>query len=322
MHNPKVLQELWEEQKRFNDMVKEGKPQGDEYWAQKYLLGIVGQIGEVLDEIVWKDHRKALTRLDRHSVGRELADITKYTISLWQQYGFSPEDMLSMCLEKTREMHIRFGQELRWELPPGSPVVITDIDGTVGDWRKAFMNWFNLNCAGSYPDCKRVDTYSFMDMETELDLPFVTYQDLKTEFESTGGYLTLPAFPDAVDVLQQLHEWDIPIYAFTARPGDEHSRIWDDTQQWLVDVGLGEAIRQLSIGKDSRIAMAVKLQKEGHKVVLLEDDPSTALRADKAGVPVLLRHYPYNTYIGEHNSSNITRVTTFTLHTLEEALND
>ena len=314
------LMALWKEQRQFNDRVKVGKPSGDEYWAQKYMLGIVGQIGEVLEQIVWKDHRKPHTRMDRHNVGRELADITKYTISLWQQYGFSEEDMLDMCLDKTREMSLRFDQEIVHELPPGSPVIITDIDGTLGDWRKAFVNWYNLHCSGVFPSSNKVDTYSYMDMETELGLPFAMYQELKTQFESEGGYLTLPPFLDAVEALCYFSEQGIPIYAFTARPGDTHSRIWNDTQQWLASVGLGEAISSLSLGKDTRIALAVKLQREGHKVLLLEDDPGTALRADKAGIPVILRHFPYNVYVGEHNAPNTVRAITFTQHTLSKEL--
>jgi hypothetical protein len=67
-------------------------------------------------------------------------------------------------------------------------------------------------------------------------------------------------------------------------------------------------VSELRLGSEERIARACELLAAGHKVVMLEDDPSLALRAAHAGVAVLMRAHPYNAGV-QH--VNIIRVAEF-----------
>lgn len=298
------LRKLWERQQDFNDAIKASKPGSTEYWAKQYLLGISSEVGEVLREIVWKDHRKATQSLNRDNLGMELADLFKLTMCLFQLYHFTMEDMLMFVEAKTSEVEKRHKQEFSEAAKPGQLVVISDIDGTLGDWRKAFIDWHH-RLTGVF---LKHDTYSTMAMETEIGMPYANYQVAKEEFEKSGGYRTLPSFNFSLKALQDLSAAGAIIYVYTARPQNVHSRVWMDSSTWLDAVGLGEIVRELRIGSEQRIDFACMLQAQGCKVVMLEDDPALAIRAASAGIQVWLKHYPYNESVSHEN---IHRVTNF-----------
>lgn len=306
------LDELWGRQKAFNDKLKEMKPASQEYWAKQYLLGIAGEIGEILDEIVWKDHRKQTQPININNVGRELADLFKYTMCLYQLYGYSVDDMLRTVEEKTYEVETRLRNEFSPAATNGQLVIISDIDGTLGDWRSSFIDWFKQSPEGKEwielnGDLSK-DTYSTLSLETDIGLPYSVYQRAKERFEDSGGYMTLKSFLSSLFTLQTLAGNGAVIYVYTARPQNQFTRVWMDTIKWLDMVGLGEIVREVKIGGETRIDFAVGLTIAGCQVIMLEDDPTIAMRAAHTGIQVWLRDYPYN-QLAVHK--NIHRVPQF-----------
>lgn len=303
------LRQVWEQQRKYNTKVRASRPLSYEEWMEKYLLGAISEINEILNEMNWKAHRRGKP-LDRVNLSRELADLTKYVLSMWEWSGYEPMDMLFRIAEKSHEMELQWQQDFEVAIPVGAPVVITDIDGTLADYRSGFVEWLRKYHHGELPE----DKATTLAMEVDLGLSYPKYVKYKDEFESSGGYANIPIYPEVKDVLSSLHLAGFHILAYTARPAQTFSRIWNDTWQWLTYNQIGVYIRELRIGKETRIARACELRDLGHPVVLLEDEPDTALRAANAGIRVLLRQQPYNFGVLH---DNIGRVNQFTARRIE-----
>lgn len=302
------LEKLWLEQSRYNVRIrfKSQHPQDQSYWAKQYILGLVSELSEVLEEVDWKVHRNKLqSDHDIHNLGRELADVTKYVMCLWELYNFTPAQMLQFIEDKNAELEHKFQQEFGTYLAPDVDILISDIDGTLGDWRGAFINFLRKSGRITVP----ADAGKSMSIETDLGIPYPEYYKLKREFESTGGYKLLEPYMDAVKFIHQAADYGWDIRCYTARPGERYGRIWSDTKQWLDENDIGQFITELHIGGEERISKAYELQELGHRVLMLEDDPTLALRAASTGLHVILRDQPYNVGI---NHPNILRMDNFT----------
>lgn len=305
-----TLERIWELQESYNARVRQREsPDNYEYWMKQYLLGAVSEVDEILREINWKIHRRGHP-MDRTNLARELADLTKYTLSLWQWSGFTMEEFLQYTHDKSLELEDQWQQDFLNEPDPGQPVILFDLDGTVGDYRTAFYKWLQVNHRKALPP----DMGEHMAMEIDLGLPYAQYAEYKEEFEANGGYGLLDVYPDAWEALVALCAAGVYLAAYTARPAQRYSRIWSDSWRWLESRGLAAFVKELRIGQEARVARACELKAAGHMVLLLDDDPSTAIRAAAAGIEVVMRDQPYNIGV-EH--PNITRVTKFSARQLK-----
>jgi len=287
------LFDLFRRQKKYNEEIRQGQPDNLSQWTQTYLLGIVSEIDEVLREIDWKKHRKGNGVLpSRINVAYELADITKYVISLWELWGFDSYEMLSYCHLKSEILEQKKRQEYA-KISEGLIVVITDLDGTLADWRRSFGAF--LADKGYQFD----DSSSTLTMDVDMNLGYTEYNALKEEFESSGGYCTLEPYTDGiafVNVMSSLHQ--AYVIAITARPVHRHKRIWNDTWIWMSTNRM--SADQLIMGSESRVVLATSLMKT-NKVILLEDNPELMLRAASSGVTVISRRHGYNKDITHPN---------------------
>lgn len=298
-----INEDLWQKQRAYNKKIRDLEHTNNkEYWTKQYLLGIVSEIDEVLQQVNWKIHRKGKPT-DRYNLGRELADITKYVWSLWELHDFTYSDMLEYVKEKTEELHLQWLQDFVWKIEPDCKVIITDIDGTLGDWRSAFINWLNEQKPETViPQ----DAGKNMAIEIDIGIPYPEYMLWKEKFEAEGGYRLLEPYPDTKDFLKTCSESGIKIIAYTSRPADRYSRIWTDSWYWITKHEI--SVDELRIGSEERIARACSLRDQGHKVVMLEDDPSLALRAASTNITVFLRNQTYNEGVSH---PNICRIDSF-----------
>ena len=296
------LEKLWQQQIAYNKKIRARElPDNKEYWTKQYLLGIVSEINEILQEINWKIHRRGHPT-NRNNLGRELADLTKYLWCLWELHEFSSNDMLEFIKDKSNELEIQYQQDFNFEIAPGQDIIITDIDGTIGDWRKAFFDWA---LSKGYKSLNQ-DAAKTLNIEIDLGISYPEYFRLKEQFESEGGYQSLEPYIDAYLLLERAAYQGAKIIAYTNRPAFTYGRIWSDTWRWIQKNNL--PIHELKIGSEQRIMRACRLHKDGHKVTMLEDDPSLALRAAVANIYVLLRDQPYNRGV---THKNIKRVISF-----------
>ena len=282
------LHDLWQKQIEYNQRVRAKENSTDIlFWQKQYLLGAVAEVDEILQELSWKSHRKGHV-VNRYNLAREIADLEKYVWCLWEINGFSEEDMLAFVEEKTTELDVQLTQDFAADPPAGSMIVITDLDGTIGDYRSAFRDWLIDVKHLTMP----VDYATTLAMEISMGIPYPEYVALKEEFEAGGGYKDLPCYADAAETIRKLAESGVYIYAYTARPARTHTRIWSDTMKWLVENFL--PVNELHIGSEERISRACELKAKGCKVIMLDDDPGLVIRAATAGIDVCLRAQPYN----------------------------
>lgn len=300
----KRLNLIFQNQKAYNEKVraKEGI-QSHEHWMKQYLLGAVSEVNEILDEINWKVHKRGHP-VNPYNLARELADLTKYVLSMWEVSGFDADAMLNFVAEKGDELDAQWVQDWLYKIPPASKIILTDLDGTLGNWRKAFMDWLMTTHGEDLP----LDSGINLAMEVEMKIPYPKYASWKKQFEAEGGYRILPVYPDVQPTFQALDKAGVIGIAYTARPAKVHGRIWSDTWEWLENNQLHHLVKELRIGAEDRISRACELKEQGHQVLMLEDDPGLAIRAATSGIPVLLRSQPYNKGI---NHINIYRTDTF-----------
>jgi uncharacterized HAD superfamily protein len=202
---------------------------------------------------------------------------------------------------KSLSLELQYEQEFK-EIPRDVPIIITDIDGTLGDWRAEFERW--IASKGIIPEYK--DSVRTLRIDEDLAMRYPDYYDLKEEFEASGGYRDIKVYEDAKQVLIDLKATNNAfIIAITARPADKYKRIWMDTWMWLKNNGI--PVDKLLIGSDPRVLLAHSLSKD-QKVIMLEDDPGLSMRGANSGIKVFVRSHPYNSGISH---SNIRRIDSF-----------
>src|SRR3989304_1892787 len=194
------LQELWERQTSYNILIRGREfPNDRVYWTKQYLLGLVAEIDEVLSEINWKIHRRGHA-FNQHNLARELADIVKFSWCLWELYGYTSNDMLDFVEQKTEELEQQYQQDFITTELHSNLIIITDIDGTLADWRKALRKWFVNN----NNEDVLTDVAKNMAIEIDLQIPYARYIWLKEEFDANGGYLQIEPYSEIQSCLKTL----------------------------------------------------------------------------------------------------------------------
>jgi len=287
---------IWDRQKKYNDTIKSLEGNWDrEYWTEKYLLGLVSEIDEILDEIKWKRHRRRDSKtLRRDNIGLELADVFKYSLCLFDLWGFSKDEMLDIVQQKGRMLDFKLKMEFKGKLSKGTKVVIIDIDGVVADLNGSFGEWVKKSKG---IDISEKDMYNSTKQDQFVPLHYPEYNTLKIEFESTGGYRNLKAYKDAVITINQFSEHGIYIIFVTARPASRDTRIFFDTWSWLLDNNI--SFDEIHIEEEDRIILADRLMKEGCLVTMFDDNPEIVGRAIRSGINVFAREHPYNLSLPE-----------------------
>ena len=143
---------LWERQKAYNNRVKGVQDRTNGEWMETYILGMVSELGDLLEEMTWKKHRVDYRSDFGPNVGEELADLTKYLLSMWELMGYGPWEIISACHDKSEILEFKFNQEHR-EPEVEEKILLVDLDGVVADFRGGFLS-LNLN-SPSKPGTKK-----------------------------------------------------------------------------------------------------------------------------------------------------------------------
>ena len=298
---------LWSRQKSYNDRIRIKSEQSKEEWTQTYILGLMTEFDELLREINWKKHRKLSGRdPDLVNIAFELADIMKYTISLWEVWGFKADDMLNYCNMKSNILEVQEGQD-QLATGAGTNILVTDLDGTVADWRGSFIKWLRENHVVPMKD----DPVTSLSMDVDLEMRYPLYNSLKEQFEREGNYATLLPYMDAISTVNNLvFNKNAFVIAHTARPFGKYKRIWMDTWNWIRKYDL--LVNQLNMSSESRILSAEFLSRNS-SVIMFEDDPDLMVRAANCGIRVFARKHPYNEKVIHTNITFVEKYTDLTV---------
>ena len=288
MKEPLKLEDIWEQQKDYNYLVREQQRQTSSEWMINYILGTMTELTELLDETNWRTHR--IKRVDQFgpNVADELADITKYVFSMWQIMGYDEQDMLQAMKQKGELLQQLIMQELRPQVT-GQKVLMLDLDGVVADFRKGFLEWVSSTKWKSILEINEHQIGLHLDLNNSWS--YKAYNEAKMEFEKDGGYNNLPLIQHVAKAVESLYRVGWHVIVYTARPYTTYKRIWGDTWNWLQDHKI--PVHELHFGYDSRVVAASVLLNSNF-VVAIEDDPTLIRRYEGCKIPVFVYPQPYN----------------------------
>lgn len=282
------MNKIWEDQQKYNAQIRRSERHTHEEWVQLYALGMMEEISELLRAETWKGHREPKST-KQNCVPWELADLTKYVMSLWQQYGFSLEEASEWV-----DLKNDFLRQMQWQenkrYNPAQRIYMFDMDGVLADFRTGFIGFLLEN--------RRLDWRNQIEKETPLSIHMdITagwaspeYQKAKFEFEMTaGGYQNLPSYPLA-DLLGLLESQYIVVV--TARP--RSTQVIADSWRWLRQHKIQASEYHIGEG-EHRLSRAQDFLDQDKQVILFDDDPTMLVRARSVkGLNIVRVAQPYN----------------------------
>jgi len=227
------LQRMLKEQQDFNEKIlgkkiSELTDQEKILWSKEYILCLQAEILELLRESgKWKIHRKEQSTVVRSNVLEELTDVFKYFLSMMILHGFTSDDLEFGFDEKSMVVAQRYSQEHK----NFKNIVVVDIDGTIGDYVKQFIDFVERRTGFNQIPSELVS----MDLYTSLAkaIGWDKVLKLKHEFRINGEKRNIPVMDGAKHFLDTIKKNDHDIIMLTARPFLKYKRTMWDTIYWL-----------------------------------------------------------------------------------------
>ena len=282
------IYKLWIQQQNYNADIRTIQQKTDAEWMINYILGTMSELAELLEEMNWKQHRFTTLNSFGPNVEEELADITKYVISMWQLMGHTPQTMIDAMYEKG----VILSQLLRQDTIPtiqGRQVLLLDLDGCIADFRTGFYNWLSSSSWKELIVREKMNRNLHLDIEQGWE--FTVYHEAKLAFEREGGYSTLPPIEGIIRLVNAMADSGWYVIACTARPYSQYKRIWKDTWLWLLKHGV--KVNELHFGSDLRVEMARALSLN-NEVAAIEDDPIMIGRYNSCSITTFIVPHAYN----------------------------
>jgi len=120
------LKEIFKIQKKFTehffrqkfdlslDEIKDSKELKIK-WNKEYILSLIVEATEILNEIDWKMHRTKHVDSDDEKILEESIDMLKYLLGLFIINGFTVDDIYNMFMKKSEIVEKRFEKESKSE---------------------------------------------------------------------------------------------------------------------------------------------------------------------------------------------------------------
>jgi hypothetical protein len=180
------------------------------------------------------------------------------------------------------------------------PVVIVDIDGTLGDYHGHFIK-FAMAYLGlrEFKYNQYTGTGSFREwFKTWAQIDDHIWYDIKLAYRQGAQKRSMPVFPGASDLTKDIRMSDAELWLCTTRPFMRLDNVDPDTRFWLLNNTIGYDGLVYSESKYAR--MADRIDKE-RVIAILEDEGEQLIDAEAAfGSVVILRRNNYNTGV-EHS---------------------
>ena len=225
-----MSKELWKIQETFTKKFWDthgGLPKNEKELTvvtKDYLLHLMKEVTEVLDQISFKMHRLPKDFVDRANVLEEMIDCQKFLWGLMQIWGFSYEDFMEEFQRKSAVVEQRYAQESAMKILRNELCALIDIDGVLADYPGGFYAWL----AKRKPTCSLYQAkigYAALSIEEK--------EVVKREYRQSGAKAKLKVLPGAKLLLNYIRDKGMKIILLTNRPYSEHFRIYGDTLTWL-----------------------------------------------------------------------------------------
>ena len=229
---------LYEIQQEFTDeffktkyglTVKDIRADNDKLvsWTKEYILSLIKEATELLDEIDWKTHTNKMADGITDNFLEEGVDVMKYLFGLLHIHGFSFDQIEEKFIDKSNVVQAKFEQAIALkhlqENQSKYKIAAIDIDGVIADWEKGYINFIWENTM-------------FVPKSTKLakaEIPKQLMMETKEKFRLSGKKRDLELIPGAKEFIDWLKDQGYYVILLTARPYKEYSRIYSDTLHWL-----------------------------------------------------------------------------------------
>lgn len=230
-----MSKEIWDIQKAFTEKffaTKGGMPKGEKELTvvtKDYLLHLMKEVTEVLDQISFKMHRAPKDYVDRANVFEEMIDCQKFLWGLMQVWNFTYEEFENEFRRKSMVVEQRFAQESTMHELKDKPCVLVDIDGVLTDYPVCYYDWiFKQPWAQA-----SVQGHALLVENYLRSMTIPERERVKREYRQSGEKAKLAMLPGARALLETIHEAGYKIILLTNRPYAKHFRIYPDTLEWL-----------------------------------------------------------------------------------------
>lgn len=171
---------------------------------------------------------------------------------------------------------------------PLAPIIGLDIDGTLADYHGHFKAFAEMYLGRAL----ELDWNGVSGKFSEaLHLEEHVYRDIKLAYRQGGMKRSIPFFPGAAELVQEIRDMDIQVWICTTRPYLRLDNIDPDTR---------ESFRRnriepdgLIYGEDKYLDLA-ELVDPAKVICVAEDIPSQYIAARSQGFAPILRRGPHN----------------------------
>lgn len=181
----------------------------------------------------------------------------------------------------------------------GRPIIALDVDGTLGDYHKHFLEF-----AEGYLDIampKPSEINNGRPLWEHMGIAQVTYREAKLAYRQGGMKRTMPVYPWASALTHEIASTGTEVWICSTRPFMRLDNIDPDTREWLRrnDIHYDGVIFDTLSGKYTKYEELAR--QVGERTIGIMDDLPEAIMAiptrafPRLGV-VMLHDQPYNSY--------------------------
>jgi len=212
---------------KIDDMSQIPKvPEMSVKWNKEYILAIIKEASELLDELNWKMHVNKDEEDIKDNFLEEGIDVLKYLMGILIMNGFTLEEIYQKFLDKSHVVDAKLDQDLiinKIKNKKDEKIAFIDIDGVLATWPVDYMNFVNEQLHANYKNLE----------DLEIEVVKKTQYDLKKAYRLSGIKKTMGVLTDSKELLKRLKELGFFIILITARPYKKIFRIYSDTLTWL-----------------------------------------------------------------------------------------
>jgi hypothetical protein len=190
---------------------------------------------------------------------------------------------------------------VRLRVVRGKPVVALDIDGTLGDYHRHFIEFARLWTGRDLPD--PADINNGEPLHKHLGMSKTTYRQCKLAYRQGQMKRSMPVYEGAAELSRGIRRVGGEVWICTTRPYLRLDTIDPDTRHWLRRNGI--QFDGVLYG-EHKYSDLTKIVGRDRIVAVLDDLPEVLDRARGLGLECYLRDQPYNRY-----RDDFTRVTSF-----------
>lgn len=284
------LKKIWKRQKEFNKKIGNyaKSQQQKETLTKEFILHLITETVEVLNEINWKTHRKKqydkYNPIIKENLQEELIDVFKYLISIMQFWDMSPEELVNEFHRKSDVVEQRYQQEKQMSLLRTKKIIGVDIDGVLADYPKSFIDYAEQETGLKF----NIEKYNISGEMAKI-IGEEKAKAIKHKYRISGQKRFIPIIKGVQEGLKILKKKGYKIVLLSARPIKQYKRIFSDTIEWLQKNKLVFDAILWDENKEDRV-----IKEFPHMNFMIEDVLENANKIAKAGYKVFLINKPYN----------------------------